>query len=217
MTFRAVLFDLDGTLLDTLRDIADTANAALARLGFPPHEVEAYKLFVGEGEGLLARRVLPPERRTDENAGKLLSLMHEDYPKRWLDNTHIYSGVPEMLDSLAGRGVGMAILSNKSQEFARSMVSRLLERWDFACVVGASASIPNKPDPTGAKLIADKMKIRPGEFVYLGDSAVDMKAAVGAAMNPVGALWGYRNADELLGGGAEHLISHPSQLLDLAR
>ena len=206
---------MDGTLLDTLSDIAGAANAALAQLGFPPHEVEAYKLFVGEGEESLAGRALPPERRTGDNISRLLSIIHEEYPKRWPDNTRPFPGVPEMLDSLTASGLGMAIVSNKSDDFTRAMASRLLGRWRFTCVVGASAAVPRKPDPTGALSIAEKMGVKPGEFVYLGDSWVDMKTAVSAGMYPVGALWGYRSADELRGGGAGQLISRPAEMLGL--
>jgi phosphoglycolate phosphatase len=120
-----------------------------------------------------------------------------------------------MLDSLTTVGVGMAILSNKSEEFTRAMTFRVLDRWRFDYVVGASASTPNKPDPVGALSIADGMNIPPGEFVYLGDSGVDMQTAVSAGMYPVGALWGYRSADELRGGGARQLVNKPAQLLDL--
>jgi phosphoglycolate phosphatase len=215
MNYRAVLFDLDGTLLNTLQDIADSVNGVLETLGFPPHETKAYQLFVGEGEDSLTRKALPPGHRTEEEVDQTLARIREEYAQRWANNTRPYPGVPEMLDSLTGRGIRMAILSNKSQDFTRLTVSRLLEKWHFECVVGVSPSVLKKPDPAAARQIASTMGLKPGEFVYLGDSIVDMKTATAADMYPVGALWGFRNADELLAGGAKVLINQPSQLLSL--
>jgi phosphoglycolate phosphatase len=215
MDYRAVLFDLDGTLLNTLRDIADSANRALEALGLPPHETAAYQLFVGEGEDSLTRKALPPEHRTEREINETLARIREEYAQRWANNTRPYPGVPEMLDSLTGSGIRMAILSNKSDSFARLTVSRLLEKWHFECVVGVSPSVLKKPDPTAARQIASTMGLKPGEFIYLGDSAVDMKTATAAAMFPVGALWGFRTAAELLAGGAKMLLQKPSQLVGL--
>lgn len=215
MKYRAVLFDLDGTLLDTLKDIADSVNLALYRLGFPQHELEAYKYFVGDGREALAIRVLPENHRDAITFDRLLAYIDEEYSKRWSNNTRPYHGIPEMLQALTKLGITMAVLSNKPQGSTEEMVYRLLPRWHFKLVVGALPSVPKKPDPTAALRIAKQLEIRPTGFLYLGDSDVDMKTATAAEMYPVGALWGFRTVDELLASGAKELIQNPVDLIRL--
>ncbi len=212
MMLHAVLFDLDGTLLDTLRDIADSANAALAHFGFPEHKVSAYRYFVGEGVERLALRALPENSRDQAALGRVVSRINEEYSARWADNTRPFEGIPELLDDLTKIGIRLAILSNKGQSFAELTVARLLPSWHFEVVLGAQASLPLKPDPAGALMIAGRMKLAPGEFLYLGDSGVDMKTAAAADMYPVGALWGFRTVEELLAGGAKALASTPGEV-----
>jgi len=215
MAYKAVLFDLDGTLVDTLRDITDSTNDVLAAAGFPQHEMEAYRYFVGAGRRVLASRVLPEDHRDDETVDRISSEIERVYSRRWTEHTAPYPGIPELLDALTDRGVRLAILSNKPQRPAEVMVSRLLPRWHFDAVEGERPGIPLKPDPSGALEIARRMKLKPVEFLYLGDSATDMQTAVAANMYPVGALWGFRTAEELLAGGAEVLIENPVDLLPL--
>jgi len=213
MRHKAVLFDLDGTLLDALKDIADSVNLALDRLGFPQHELEAYKYFVGDGREALAIRVLPEDHRDAITFGRLVAYINEEYSKRWSNNTRPYQGIPEMLQALTDLGIKMTILSNKPQGSTEEMVYRLLPQWHFEPVVGALPSVPKKPDPTAAMRIAEQLEIPPTEFLYLGDSDVDMKTATVADMYPVGALWGFRTADELLASGAKELIQNPVDLI----
>jgi phosphoglycolate phosphatase len=215
MAYRAVLFDLDGTLLDTLKDIADSVNIALAQLGFPQHEVEAYKYFVGDGRVALATRALPEDYRNQANVDRLATYIEREYSKRWAIHTKVYEGISDLLQSLADLGIKMSILSNKPQDSTDETVSRLLSQWRFELVLGAQPSIPMKPDPTSALQIANELNIPPAEFIYLGDTDVDMKTAALAGMYPLGALWGFRTADELLAGGAKELIPYPTDLLRL--
>ncbi|MFH1724937.1 MAG: HAD family hydrolase [Elusimicrobiota bacterium] len=213
--FRAVLFDLDGTLLDTLDDIADSMNAVLRRAGYPEHPLEAYKYFVGDGIRALVLRALPEDRRDDAGIETQLGAMREEYGRRWKDKTRPYAGVPKLLDALSKRGLRMAILSNKPENNTRSAVEALLGGWKFAEVRGAAPGGPLKPDPSGAMEISAALGIPPDEFIYLGDTGIDMKTAVGAGMYAVGALWGFRKADELLAEGAKALIQRPEDLLRL--
>lgn len=215
MAYRAVLFDLDGTLLDTLRDIADSVNLVLACFGFPQHELDAYKYFVGDGTEMLAVRALPKDCRDQITVSQMVARINEAYSMRWTNNTRPFEGIPELLDAVTDKGVRMAILSNKGQSFAQVTVSKLLPGWHFDLIVGAQAGVPRKPDPTAALQIAKQMSLMPTEFLYLGDSATDMKTAVAANMYPIGALWGYRTADELLAGGARALVKRPKDLLRL--
>ena len=214
-TYRAVLFDLDGTLLNTLRDIADSVNAVLVRSGFPQHPVDAYRYFVGDGVENLARRVLPPERRDPETVARTRAAIDTEYTQHEADTTRPYPGVPELLSALTGRRVKMAVLSNKPNHSVQSTVAALLGGWHFDVVFGARPSVPIKPDPSGALEVARLLGLRPADFLYLGDTGTDMKTAVAAGMYPVGALWGFRTADELLAAGAKELVQYPTGLLKL--
>lgn len=213
MTYRALLSDLDGTLLDTLKDIADSANEVLVRSGFPPHQIESYRYFVGAGMKTLACKALPADHHDDASVDEITALIEEEYSKRWQDNTRPYPGIPELLDTLTTSGIRMAILSNKPQGPVEQMVSALLSPWHFEIVAGARPSFPLKPDATAALQIARQMNLSPSEFLYMGDSAIDMQTASAAGMYPIGVLWGFRTADELLSGGAKVLIQKPSHLL----
>ncbi len=215
MSYTAVLFDLDGTLLYTLKDIADSVNQALGYLGFPPHQLNAYKYFVGDGREALAMRALPEHHRDKATVSKLASYIGDEYSKRWANNTLPYEGIEDLLDALTMKHIKLAILSNKPHDITQVMVSKLLGKWQFQAVVGAQSSLPKKPDPSAALQIAQRLKTLPPEFLYLGDSDIDMKTAIAAGMYAVGVLWGYRTAEELLSKGAKKLIQHPVDLLKL--
>jgi phosphoglycolate phosphatase len=209
----AVLFDLDGTLLDTLADLADAMNHVLLRRGFAVHSPEAYKTFIGDGVEILVRRVLPPACDDPAVQAECAAEMRDEYGKRWADKTRPYPGVAGLLDALSARGVSMAVLSNKPHEFTVLCVERLLGRWRFAAVRGAEPGQARKPDPAGALAIAAQLGRAPREVVYLGDTNTDMQTARAAGMFPVGALWGFRTAEELLASGAERLVGEPLELL----
>jgi phosphoglycolate phosphatase len=211
---RAVLFDLDGTLLNTLQDIADSVNKGLEYLGFPQHNTEAYKNLVGEGREVLAQRALPENHRDNGTVHKLLAYINAEYTAHWADNTRPYPGIPELLDALTANDIKMTVLSNKADDLTKMNVSKMLSRWRFALIVGSKPAVPNKPDPTAALQIVKQLDISPAEFLYLGDSGIDMETAKGAGMYPVGALWGFRSAEELLATGAKALIKQPQALLN---
>jgi phosphoglycolate phosphatase len=215
MKFKAVLFDLDGTLLDTLDDLAESMNAVLAGSGYPVHEVEAYKYFVGNGVRKLTERCLPEGHRSILEIDDHLAQMLKEYEARWDNKSKPYKGISELLDTLTEKGVKMAILTNKADEFAGRIVKKLLPDWSFQAVIGEKPTLPKKPDPAGAVKIAELFGLPCSEFLYLGDTDVDMKTAVSAGMYAVGALWGFRKADELVEGGARVLIPEPLALLDL--
>jgi phosphoglycolate phosphatase len=213
--YDAILLDLDGTLLDTLADLGESMNEILASLGHPTHELEAYKRFVGDGVANLVRRSLPPAVATDEEVVERCVLaMRRIYGGRWDRMTRPYPGIPELLDALAGRGLAMAILSNKPDDLTRMVVARFLPAWPFAAVVGAKPDVPRKPDPTAALAIARALGREPSRFLYLGDTNTDMVTASAAGMYGLGALWGFRTADELLASGARALVEKPRNVLD---
>lgn len=213
--YQCVLFDLDGTLLDSLADLAHSMNTVLERAGLPQHPVASYRYFVGDGMETLARRVLPPERHDDATVRQTIAAMREEYAGRWAEQTRPYPGIPQLLDALASRGIAMAILSNKPDDFTQKVVATLLGGWRFRQVRGVRADGVKKPDPAGALAIADQLGIRPPDFLYLGDTNTDMLTANRAGMYAVGALWGFRTAEELQKNGAKALIARPHELLQL--
>jgi len=215
MQFRALISDLDGTLIDTLQDMANAVNTALCRLQLPPHEVSEYRYFVGDGRRTMALRALPYDQRDDCTLEQLLAYIAEEYDGRWIDNSVPYPGIPEMLDELTRQGIRLAVLSNKPQVYAGPMISTILSGWHFEHVLGESPDRPRKPDPAGALQIIERMNVLPQECIYLGDSGVDMETARAAGMYGVGALWGFRDADELTRAGASLLAHHPADVVTL--
>lgn len=215
MSYRAVLFDLDGTLLDTLADLAAAGNAALRAMGLPEHPVEAYRYFVGDGMERLVRRLLPAECGDAATLAACGARMRAEYAARWADTTRPYAGVAELLDALAARRLPLAVLSNKPDEFTQLCVARLLPQWRFEVILGAQAGWPRKPDPATALEIARRLAVPPADVLYLGDTNTDMQTATAAGMFAVGVLWGFRTANELLAAGARVLLAQPTELLDL--
>jgi phosphoglycolate phosphatase len=212
MNFKAVLFDLDGTLLNTLDDLADSMNAALLRMKLPVHPVQSYRYFVGEGVNVLALRVLPENRRDGGSVNECLNLMGEEYTRRWADKTAPYPGITAMLTRLKGKNIVLAVLSNKNDEFTCKAVSRFFSQGLFAIIRGYRKGSPLKPDPFMARQIAKELNIETSDFAYLGDTSTDMITAVKAGMCPIGAKWGFRTEEELLSNGARHIIESPEDL-----
>jgi len=214
-SFKAVLFDLDGTLFSSLTDLGEAMNAVLANLGFPPHPIAAYRYFVGDGMKKLVTRSLPAKAANDPGIVEAcLIQMKSEYGQRWDCYSKLYPGIPELLGQLQDRKMQLCILSNKPADLTEAIHNRFLSKWPFALVRGATEQIPLKPDPTGALEIAVELKIAPEAFLYLGDTAVDMLTANSAGMCAIGCLWGFREAAELRESGARILLNHPTELLD---
>lgn len=212
MQFKAFIFDLDGTLLDTLEDIADATNHVLRQWGLQTHRIEAYRCFVGEGIEMLAQRALPPMHRQPSTIRRCVGAIKAEYLRRGAAKTRIYDGIPRLLDALASKGIKTAILSNKPNGPTQKIVAQRLGRWHFERVVGADAGFPKKPDPIAAISIAESLAVDPKHIVLLGDSAIDMRTATAADMFAMGALWGFRDAQELIDNGAAILLCHPDAL-----
>ncbi len=211
--YRAVLFDLDGTLLDTLEDLATAANRALASRGLPDHPQAAYRHFVGDGLRSLVERILPETRRGLEDVQATMAAFEREYARNWHERTAPYPGIASMLDRLSEVGLRLAILSNKPDGFTRLCVERLLPDWTFEPLVGQRPGVPKKPDPAAALAIAAHLDLRPEQVLYVGDTATDMRTASAAGMDSVGVLWGFRAEEELRQAGARWLIAEPGELL----
>jgi phosphoglycolate phosphatase len=217
MKYKAVVYDLDGTLLDSVEDLADSMNNALERFGYPPHATEKYKYFVGDGMRTLVCRTIPADVQDEKTIGECLQVMKDEYGRRWAQKTKPYPGIPELLKAVQEKGLKMAVLSNKPHEFTGIIVEKLLVGNHFDLVIGERPGIPKKPDPTGALKIAETLKVLPAEILYLGDTNTDMKTANAAGMFAVGVLWGFRQADELIANGAKVLLRKPLDLLELLK
>ena len=213
MKYKSVIFDLDGTLLNTLEDIADSLNRVLRERGLGTHPTEAYRYLVGSGARELMVRALPPGKRDRELIAECVEAFTVEYRRNWNVRTRPYDGVLELLDSLFERGIRIAILSNKPHEFTKLCVRQYFSGYDFAAVMGEGEGIPLKPDPTGALEIARRLSIPPGEFIFVGDTGTDMETAVRAGMFPLGVLWGFRPEKELVESGAADTIAHPIDVL----
>lgn len=213
--YSAVLFDLDGTLLDTLEDISIAMNHILEERGFPTHQVDDYRYFVGDGLDKLVNKTLPPEKRNDKINLDCQEAFKNYYAVNWRMKTKPYEGISEMLDAITAKGVKTAILSNKPHEFTILFVDELLSRWKFDIVFGQREAIPRKPDPSGAIEIAEKLGILPSDCLFVGDTSIDIKTAIAAGMFPVGVLWGFRQREELESNGAMYIMNHPMEILNL--
>jgi phosphoglycolate phosphatase len=215
MHFKAVLFDMDGTLINSVDDIADAMNLVLMQNNFHVHAVNKYLNWIGDGLKNLVINALPQNYREDATINKCLEEMKVAYSEMWINKTHLYSGISEMLSSLRILNIKMAVLSNKHHKFTRIIADKLLAEWNFDVVMGYREGFPRKPDPTSALEISRQLKLDPSCILYLGDSATDMKTATNAGMYPVGVSWGYRSTDSLIESGAQKIIYHPLELLSL--
>lgn len=213
--FEAIIFDLDGTLLDTLEDISSAANAALIRNGFPGHRPEDYREFVGEGARKLVERALPSGVADTAIVDACLRDYLRGYGQVWNRMTRLYAGVDDMLDRLMMKEIRLSILSNKTQEFTQKCAEYFLSRWKFDVIMGESEGIPPKPDPKGAFKVAELLRTERKRILYAGDSGVDMKTARAADLFAVGVTWGFRPREELLRDGADALVEHPEEIVKL--
>ena len=215
MTTKAVLFDLDGTLLNTLEDLGMSANRMLAARNFPQPPMDAYCYFVGEGALNLVTQTLPEANRTEETITACLKEFLDDYELNWKEKTQLYMGIADMLDYLQGEGYRLSILSNKPQDPTQNCADEFLSRWRFEEVWGKREGIPRKPSPESALKIAEIMGLSPAEILYLGDTRIDMETANSAGMFPAGVLWGFRDKEELLASGAKALLKTPMDIVDV--
>ncbi|MDR1666308.1 MAG: HAD family hydrolase [Bacteroidales bacterium] len=215
MPFKAVIFDLDGTLADTLEDIADAMNRTLSVNGYPTHRYDIYRFLVGKGLKNLVTRSLPEQARSETVIEQCYAEMLDDYTENYINKTRPYSGIQDLLNILSQRAVKMAVLSNKDDTITRKICCKLFPDRYFDIVLGSTARFPHKPDPSAALFLAEKMRISPVEVIYLGDSDVDMQTATAAGFYAVGAGWGFRPEEELLNSGAQKVIHRPEELLSL--
>jgi phosphoglycolate phosphatase len=214
MNYKAIIFDLDGTLLNSLIDIADSVNFVLKKYNLPVHSIEDYKLFIGSGIEKLVERALP-DNISDENFRKYLSEIKSVYEKNQISKTKPYDGILEMLKILNNKGVSLNILSNKPINFTKMVVEHFLGDIKFDNVLGAREGVPKKPNPQAVFEIIDSLKLNKEEVLYVGDTGTDMQTAENAGLTSVGVLWGFRGLEELMENNADYIIEEASKIIEI--
>ena len=211
---KAIVFDLDGTLLDTVPDIAAALNRALAACGLPTHEQKTVESFLGGGIRDAVMKATPAGT-SEEIIERVLELYRDDYIANCTQQTKLYDGVREMVDSFAAQGLDMAVLSNKTEATAQKIVEHFFPNGEFKAVFGRVSNRPLKPHPDAAKPVLKVLGFASQEIAYVGDSNTDILFAKAVGMLPVATPWGYRSREELVEAGAEKIAEKPMDLLKL--
>ena len=209
---KLAIFDLDGTLVDSLGDLADACNNGLKKMGYPVHELEKYRYFVGDGVLKLVERILPEDKRSEENISALKAEFDSYYNVHYADKTHPYDGIVSLLDALSAKGVKLAVASNKPDEFTKSVVKVFFEG-KFDMVLGKCPDTEKKPAPDILLKIMDALDVSADETVMIGDTNVDIRTAKNAGVSSIGCLWGFRTMEELEQAGADNIVSSPNEIL----
>ncbi|MDR1085634.1 MAG: HAD family hydrolase [Deltaproteobacteria bacterium] len=212
MKTRAAIFDLDGTVLNTLPDLADSLNIALEAAGYPARTLDEYRFMVGNGMAKMIERALPDDRKTPEIQTEIMKHFKNEYALRQCDKTAPYEGITDLLQDLKARGWKLGLLSNKDHENTLEIVNHFFSGI-FDVIIGVKPGGPSKPDPAGALEICRTLGFKPQEVIYLGDSGVDMATANAAGCPALGAGWGFRPAEELQEGGAKAILEKPTDFL----
>ena len=214
MKFKGVIFDLDGTLVNSLEDIADAMNSVLQDLNYPTHSYEAYQYFIGSGLRNLVSKALPATHNDEKHIDSCYQLMIDKYSDNCTCKTKSYDGIRELLDYLISQNIKLSVFSNKSDELTKKIVADLFPNY-FNPVVGLSVEALKKPNPSEAIAISKSLGLKTEEIIFVGDSGIDMQTATNANMLAVGVSWGYRPEEELFAEGAKYVLSNPSELIQI--
>lgn len=206
------IFDLDGTLINSIEDLADATNYALDKCGFPTHPVEKYNYFVGDGVNNLLLRSIPKEYHSEETIQKVKNIYSEYYSEHYYDKTYIYDGILPLLKNLKDKGIKLAIASNKPDEFTKVIISKLFGTEVFNYVQGNKANIPHKPEPQIIYQVMNSLCVEKSQVVMIGDTDVDIRTGKNAGIYTIGCLWGFRERTELEKAGADYIVSTPEAI-----
>lgn len=213
--FKAAFFDLDGTLVNSLYDLAASTNHVIAKYGFNKREVDEFKYFVGDGIPKMLQRAIGEEIEA-ETFEKIKNEFLQYYAEHCADETCAYEGIVGLLMFLKSKGVKLAVVTNKAQEMAEKVVDEVFGfvlKFDY--ILGMQPGIPAKPDPTGVLMAMDKLGVKPNECVFVGDTGMDVAAGVNSGAYAVGVLWGYREKDELEKSGAVAFAKEPKEIANI--
>lgn len=215
-TYKGIIFDLDGTLLDTIEDLRDSVNDVMKIYGWKEHDTKACKQMVGNGFRKLITRALPEDKQKNELfIDEAVNQFSKAYQKRYLNKTIPYEGILKLLESLEEKGIKIAVNSNKRGDYTSALVNKYFSQFPWTAVYGEreSEGIPKKPDPSAALEIADLMKLQKEEILYIGDSKTDMQTGQNAGMDTIGVSWGFRGRKELEENHASYVVDHPEDIL----
>lgn len=210
-----VIFDLDGTLLNSVADLATASNHALNECGFPIHSPEAYPYYVGNGVRKLIERVLPENARDEETINNVLKIFTRYYNDHMTDKTVPYPGIVDLLVALKNRGDKIAVASNKYQAGVEQLIHHYFNMVEWSAIEGQREGVPTKPDPSIVFNILTKCPTPKSEVLYVGDSGVDMITASRAGVESVGVTWGFRPVKELKNNYADNIVNNPNEILEL--
>jgi phosphoglycolate phosphatase len=214
MKFKGIIFDLDGTLVNSLEDISDAMNTVLQGLNYPTHTYDTYQYFIGSGLRNLVSKALPAANNSDEQIETCFDCMIETYREVCTIKTKPYEGIRELLDNLNSQNIKLAVFSNKADELTKKIASEIFPAY-FDAAIGLSTEELKKPNPFEALEISKRWNLKPEEILFVGDSDIDMQTAINANMFPVGVSWGYRTEEELMQSGAKCVINSPLELIQL--
>ena len=214
---KLVIFDLDGTLLNTIADLANSTNYALKVLGYPIHEPDKYNFMVGNGINKLFERALPDGEKTEENVLRVRQEFVPYYDQHNADKSRPYPGVTELLETLQTAGMQLAVASNKYQAATEKLIAHYFPNIEFTAVFGQREGIPVKPDPIIVKEILQIAKVQEEETLYVGDSGVDMQTAINAGVTSCGVTWGFRPRTELESFHPDHIVDNAEEIKLLCR
>jgi phosphoglycolate phosphatase len=217
IVIKAVIFDLDGTLLNTIEDIRDSINQFLANNNFPTYSTESYYQFVGDGLADLLKRAIPNEYLNNEIINKGIEFFNQDYKTRWKKQTKPYNGIIELLEKLKDENYTIAVLSNKPDAFTQIMVNEIFGENYFSLVQGALDNFPLKPNPFLANQVLDKLKLKAEETIFVGDSDIDILTAKNYGAKSIGVAWGFRGSIELKKTGASYIVDNPHEILQIVK
>ncbi|MBO5210902.1 MAG: HAD family hydrolase [Clostridia bacterium] len=216
LMYKAVIFDLDGTLVNSLKDLAVATNYALEQHGFKPYPIDDYKYLIGDGMAKLIERAIPNDALTDETFKSVFNGFMDYYREHCLVYTHVYDGMENAVKTLSDMGLKLAVVSNKADDMTNVIVKEFFGDI-FMAVAGKREGIPVKPDPTLTLMIMDEIGVKPHECIFIGDSGMDCATAVNSGCYPLGVLWGFRKSDELLKNGAKTLMSNPNEIIPFVK
>lgn len=212
--YQGIIFDLDGTLLNTLYDLSDSVNQALRKYRYAEHSSDEYKKMIGGGFYNLIERSLPEEARSGEIIEKVLDEFLSVYDKNYINRTVPYDGIQELVGQLAEKGIKLGVNSNKRTDYTQALIQKFFPETDFVAIFGNCKEYPKKPDPVAALEIASRMGLAPEKVVYIGDSKTDMLTGENAGMDTIGVTWGFRDEDELRKYNATKVVYNPREILE---
>ncbi len=215
--YKLVVFDLDGTLADTLSDLAHAVNKALESVYAPTHPIDSYRTFVGNGVNILIKQALGEKGDDEKLCEKVKAFFDSYYPQHLCDYTCTYVGMADLLNELEKASVKTAVHSNKPHEFVPQIIEKLYPDHNFEVVIGNMSAFERKPSPQALEAIMDKLGVNASETLYVGDSDVDVFTAHNAGVEVCGVAWGFRGKDELSGAGADFIANDSAELLNIIK